>query len=1007
MMFFNRPTNSQSTIKHLLINKYRLLPLVLILAACSLEEAPTLPTMQVTPGSDREVAYTDKQDAFWATRTGGYNSSFWQGLTASKRAYLEDVFIFADSVLLPRERAQIVVTPVSLTRRYAGLGITETWTLLDTAATLVIQLEAENPINWNIQPAIMGGNKSDDFIFGQASQSLNVTLRPYQHLKQAYTNLLVRFSDPVVWESAHDPGKQLYSAFLSPSARIRATRSLSIAIELTKDDQQPNTWDKATILEAINRRSDRIERDLSRVEIQSNQPRYNQAVSWAHSSIDALIMNQQGSGIYAGLPWFDDYWGRDTFIAFTGAVLVSGRFATAREILLAFSRLQNIDPADPNYGRVPNRAQPEDIIYNTTDGTPWFVRSIWDYYRYSGDSDFVHQLWPAVKHAFLGASRNYMDEHGLLRHAAADTWMDARGPDGAWSPRGDRAIEVQFLWRDQLEITGLLAEMYGDEGIQTQTLAILEKLEAGLEQFKAKPDNYYADHLNEDGTQDLQIRPNIFVVSPMLQETCDWSSFKYLAPQLVTSSGVLSLSQTDSNFHPYHHLPGIYVQDAAYHNGIIWTWNSAAAITQANRFHQYHYVQALFDDLTDQILNRGAVGSISELTDAWPREGIHQLSGTFTQAWSIAEYLRSFYQDILGVQPDLPQSRVNIAPRLLPGLDRVDFKVPLGDDTWSFQYDNSETQFDITISRTLSARIVLDMALLNDATISHLELPWNGQTLHLRYEKHMGQWTVPSDIADYLIKREPIKVEINSLPFCELEIDRDLPALNGPDHRLLLESDVLKPFEDGHEIFSSQDPQNDDRGDIGSYIYPLNPHFKQGIADIRAAKLLENEQDYLFELQFEDLVNPGWHSEYGYQLTYVSMGISYDPSTGTPELGKNSQAFFKNGFRADQILHVAGGILLVNEQHRSLVEYLPEGISGAIGDVSMAAIRFVLPKDIFTGDLNTAAFQIAVGCQDDHGGAGIGDYRRVQTDQAEWAGGGKVDSSASNIYDWLIIPGSH
>jgi hypothetical protein len=49
-------------------------------------------------------------------------------------------------------------------------------------------------------------------------------------------------------------------------------------------------------------------------------------------------------------------------------------------------------------------------------------------------------------------------------------------------------------------------------------------------------------------------------------------------------------------------------------------------------------------------------------------------------------------------------------------------------------------------------------------------------------------------------------------------------------------------------------------------------------------------------------------------------------------------------------------------------------------------------------------FTILAGGQDDHGGAGIGEFRTVNTERGEWNGGGKRRSGDSNIYDILSAP---
>ncbi|NQV15217.1 hypothetical protein HQ531_07145 [bacterium] len=987
--------------KNIQMGPYLALLIISILMNCSVDSKEPLPHMKLKPGSEREIAYTDKQDAFWVTRSGGYNSSPWHGLTASKRAYFEDLFIYADGHLLPREMAVVDVDPARLIREYPDLGIRSTWSLIDNKRTLMIQLEAESATDWKIQPAILGGSAADDFEIKCSEREMNIHIKRLAHMTSSYPYLKIWFSQPMQWQDAESPDLQLYTAFLTQRAEYSASHRLVIMISL-HDKPADLDIQPSHIESARSDRYNRLKSRLQRTRFISNNAELDAAIAWAHASLDALIMKQMGKGIYAGLPWFDDYWGRDTFISFAGGVLVSGGFEDAREILLSFADLQNTKADDPNYGRIPNRAQPEDIIYNTTDGTPWFVRSVWDYFRYTGDLDFLSGMWPGIRLATEGALLNWTDESGLLRHADADTWMDARGPDGPWSPRGNRAIDIQFIWRDQLEITRRLAKLYGETEFEQDLIKILAKLETGLKTFISVDGSYMVDHLNADNSQDQQIRPNIFLVPALFQETCDWSSFKTLAPQLVSLEGVLSLSQDDSNFHPYHHLAGLYVQDAAYHNGIIWTWNSAATITPATNFHQYQYVQAIHDKLTDQIINRGSIGTISELTDAWPRDGDTRLSGTFSQAWSLAEYLRSFYQDILGVQPDLSESKVRIAPRLLAGMEQINFAVPLGTDSWDINYTDTKSGLDISIVRTNSQKIDLLFEVLHGSNLSRLNLSWPGTQIHIRFEKQMGQWSVPGDIEDYQMSTEAIDIPMNSLAFVALDTNRVVPVLLGPKHRLLDADEVVQSEGSGKTLLRVTDPEHDDRGDSGSYVYPSNPQFGSGIADIISAEIGVSDQSYHFELQFSNLVDPGWHPEYGYQLTYTAIGISYNSQTGIRELGKNSKALFKSGFRADQILYICGGLLLVDGDHHPVAEYMPRSPKGALGSSITEKVRFRMPKEIFEGDLADARFQVAVGCQDDHGGAGIGDFREVESNVSEWTGGGKINGEGSNVYDWLL-----
>ena len=89
----------------------------------------------------------------------------------------------------------------------------------------------------------------------------------------------------------------------------------------------------------------RMQRLLERSYVATQDGRFNHAFAWARLHMDALIMNQRGKGIFAGLPWFNNYWGRDTFISLP-ALWATGEWEEAREILLSFSERQNRRPPE-------------------------------------------------------------------------------------------------------------------------------------------------------------------------------------------------------------------------------------------------------------------------------------------------------------------------------------------------------------------------------------------------------------------------------------------------------------------------------------------------------------------------------------------------------------------------------------------------------------------------------------------------------------------------------------
>ncbi|OIO59761.1 MAG: hypothetical protein AUJ47_10460 [Candidatus Marinimicrobia bacterium CG1_02_48_14] len=985
---------------------------VLFLAnGCSKQASAPIPSIVLSPGSDREVVYTDKGDAFFMTRSGGFQDSPWHGLRAAKRPYFKDFILFADGKLLDRQTALVTVRPDFLVREYPDYGISVTWSILDTSRALAVQIESKRARKFQIIPILEGGTKPGDFQqLGRTQTTWDYLINGYRNLPASFPFLRLSFSSPFTYKlDSLPPNPDLTGGFQVGLLTFPSCKKLSAHVQVRKTPFGNANLSAEIVSAGIQKRTQRIQKRLNQTPFKSNSPQLDSAVIWAHASMDALIMQQMGGGIYAGLPWFDEFWGRDEFITFPGAVLVSGEFELAKRILKAFGKFQDHDPASRTYGRVPNRAQPTDIIYNTTDGTPWFVREVWDYYRYSGDGEFLEEIYPTIKRAAIGAIRNWVDEKGLLTHDDADTWMDARGPDGPWSPRGNRAVDIQQLWLTQLEVTRKIALIRNDVLFYNKIDSLLKWARSGYEQhFRDPKTQRLFDHLNTDGSPDLQIRPNALLVPPILQDqSYDWLTFLATARELVTANGILSLAQSDQNFHPYHQAPGLYVKDAAYHNGIIWMWNAGPWMSAALDFGQWKMAGTIFSNLTQQVLHRGAIGTLAEVSDAWPQsDGQVRLSGTVTQAWSLGEYLRVLYQDILGFRPlaggGQQPDELTLQPRLLSHLKQVAFTGYAFGDSIVVDYEDSEEAFIINLRRSHSDAVVLTVDFVQGDLGYVIHGHWASRQIRIRFEKQMRQWTVPEKFTNQAIKTSPFQYASVQVPLCVVQPNLAVQSLSGPGHRLLKQSEVKKnaPAQDAQLIFNQVDSAGDDHGDNGQFTYPTNQQFQPGIADITSLQIWEHSENLTFRLTFSNLVDPGWHPEYGYQLTYVAIGLDSGPG-GAVQIGKNGGTTFPHNFTANRTVYVSGGIQIHDEAGKILAEYMPLDEWGAIGDVSLKQVQFSLPRELFPTRLESVKWLAAVGLQDDHGGAGLGDFRVVEVLPSEWSGGGNSIPTIGNVYDWL------
>jgi glycogen debranching enzyme len=411
---------------------------------------------------------------------------------------------------------------------------------------------------------------------------------------------------------------------------------------------------------------------LTRSYLATSDAEYNKALNWAKASAGMFVVEEFGTGIWAGLPWFRDNWGRDTFIALPGTLLVSGQFEQAKAVLSNFARYQNLrEPRDKEYGRIPNRVSAtEKTIYNTVDGTPWMLREALEYIRYTGDQAFAAQMYRLAVPYFEGAIANYTDAQGLLSHDSADTWMDARIENKQpWSARGPRAVEIQALWYTALQTGASLAAQAGDKTTAQQWSALAAKVRRSF--LSAFWDgSVMADRLRDDGSRDTKVRPNQLMlvsipfddfVSPGVQAKVTRNAVS----QLLYPYGIASLSQEDAHFHPRHENPAYHHKDAAYHQGTIWGWNAGFTVTALNKFGYQDLSWQLTRNLGHQILGLGTLGTMSELLDALPdAQGKLKPSGTYAQSWSVAEYARNGYQDYLGFKPDLTANTLAFSPAI-------------------------------------------------------------------------------------------------------------------------------------------------------------------------------------------------------------------------------------------------------------------------------------------------------------------------------------------------------
>jgi predicted glycogen debranching enzyme len=362
------------------------------------------------------------------------------------------------------------------------------------------------------------------------------------------------------------------------------------------------------------------------------------------SADNFIVKKGTGKSIVAGYPWFSD-WGRDTLIALPGITLVTKRFEDAKHILQSFGKYCK-------NGLIPNVFGERDSqpAYNTVDASLWYVDRVYQYLKYTNDLSFAEKLWPTLQSIIEGYEKGtgydiHMDDDYLISHGEGLTWMDVKLGDYYPTPRSKKAVEIQALWYNALQIMSTLSTLLGKSNPYDELARNVK------DSFRHQYDNLY-DVVDK---KDLSMRPNqIFLVSldfSLIEKHMQERIVSEVQKTLVTLFGLRTLSPLDSRYKGTY--LGNHNKDIAYHNGTVWPWLMGPFVKAFVKVKDHEAVQRryafqnfiqpmieVYGDLWD--------GSIHEIFDGDPP---YAPQGCITQAWSVAEILRAWVEDCENITP--------------------------------------------------------------------------------------------------------------------------------------------------------------------------------------------------------------------------------------------------------------------------------------------------------------------------------------------------------------------
>jgi len=197
-----------------------------------------------------------------------------------------------------------------------------------------------------------------------------------------------------------------------------------------------------------------------------------------------------------------------------------------------------------------------------------------------------------------------------------------------------------------------------DESKLAESYALLAdkaRLSFGKKFWNSKEDCLF-DVLT-DSSVDASIRPNQVIAASldftMLDPSKNAKIVERVQRDLLTPCGLRTLAGNDPKYR------GTYVgnrasRDRAYHNGAVWPWLLGPFTTAYMKINGYtqknadYALKNFIEPLFAVQMGHAGLGCVSEIFDGDPP---HAPRGCISQAWSIAEPLRAYVEDVMRARP--------------------------------------------------------------------------------------------------------------------------------------------------------------------------------------------------------------------------------------------------------------------------------------------------------------------------------------------------------------------
>ena len=161
---------------------------------------------------------------------------------------------------------------------------------------------------------------------------------------------------------------------------------------------------------------------LKYTNFQTDEKSINKALLWSIiSSYNLLSKKNKAYAILTGIPEDINFYTNNIFNSIAGTTLVTGLYEKAKKILINIANFQCKTHSSQDHGKIPDFIDStKKLTYISNNSTPLFIKSIYEYFIYTGDYKFITLLWENIKLAIDKIYISNKDNNNFIKQTIFD-----------------------------------------------------------------------------------------------------------------------------------------------------------------------------------------------------------------------------------------------------------------------------------------------------------------------------------------------------------------------------------------------------------------------------------------------------------------------------------------------------------------------------------------------------------------------------------------------------------